>query len=128
MCGVVAALFALHSSIEPVIHGDIKAVRDSPTPYRLGQFVWTPSQANVLVGDDGQALLTDFGLSRICGTEGFTTENPMGTCRWMAVELLSAISNDEPIRTTTASDVWAFGMTILEVSRYQFETESQHYS
>ena len=41
LCGVVAALFALHSSIEPVIHGDIKAVRDSPTPYKLNHFVWT---------------------------------------------------------------------------------------
>lgn len=47
----------------------------------------------------------------------------MGTVRWMAVELLrpwTGLTLQLPedgliVRTTKASDVWALGMTILEV-------------
>ncbi|TFK21998.1 kinase-like protein [Coprinopsis marcescibilis] len=81
-----------------VIHGDIKA-------------------SNILVKDDGQACLTDFGLSRVLETRGYTTTSFGGTCRWMAYELLTPVdddSEDTPPPLTKNSDVWSFGMTMLE--------------
>jgi serine/threonine protein kinase len=83
-------------------------------------------QCNVLIDDDGNACLTDFGLSRILGTTGFTTKTGSGTQRFMAPELiplgehLELIPLEEhgalPIpRVTTASDVWAFSLLVIEV-------------
>lgn len=81
-----------------MVHGDIKA-------------------ANILIDDDGQACLTDFGLSRILQTSGFTTNTPAGTSRFMAPELISSEDGDEESipKVTKASDVYAYAMTVLEV-------------
>ena len=48
---------------------------------------------------------------------GFTTKQVGGTCRWMAYELIydDDDEEEEPTRLTRETDVWAFGMTILEV-------------
>jgi hypothetical protein len=48
---------------------------------------------------------------------GFTTKQVGGTCRWMAYELIydDDEEDEEPPRLTRETDVWAFGMTILEV-------------
>lgn len=64
------------------------------------------------------ASISDFGLSRVLETTGFTTKAVGGTCRWMAQELLDPPEEDDEGDTplvTTASDVWAFAMTVLEV-------------
>ncbi|KAG1903386.1 kinase-like domain-containing protein [Suillus fuscotomentosus] len=83
-----------------VIHGDLK-----PT--------------NVLIDDSWNAVLTDFGLSRVIKASGFTTTNvkAVGTFRYMAPELMN------PVNTTSAtaplptvqSDIWSAGMTGLEI-------------
>jgi len=56
--------------------------------------------------------LTDFGLSRILKAEYdiTTTSDISGSLRWMAPELLYGE------KVSTSSDVWAFGMTILEIT------------
>ncbi|KAF9443790.1 kinase-like protein, partial [Macrolepiota fuliginosa MF-IS2] len=91
VCQVAAGLEYLHN-LKPhaIVHGDIKA-------------------ANILVSDY-QARLTDFGVARMLNKTGYTT-TVGGTCRWMAPELL----DDHQPPPTLASDVWAFGMTILQV-------------
>ncbi|KAI6116494.1 kinase-like domain-containing protein [Pisolithus sp. B1] len=90
---IISGLHYLHSHPSgPVVHGDLKG-------------------SNVLVSNDRRALLTDFGLS-ILGdsTSTITIEASRGiSLRWTAPELL----DDFP--PSTASDVWAFGMTVLEL-------------
>jgi len=73
---------------------------------------------NVLVNDQGEASVVDFGLSRILETPGFTTKTESGTWRWMAYELLSSCGGEgeefnPPV--TKETDVWAFAMTVVEV-------------
>lgn len=72
-------------------------------------------QENVLISEEGRAVLADFGTSRllknsvtIAGTQTFK-----GSVRWTAPELFTP--TDEPLEHlfhTKASDVWAFGMVI----------------
>jgi hypothetical protein len=45
---------------------------------------------------------------------GFTTKQVGGTCRWMAYELIYD-DDEEPTQQSRETDMWAFGMTILEV-------------
>ncbi|KIM53150.1 hypothetical protein SCLCIDRAFT_461898 [Scleroderma citrinum Foug A] len=78
----------------PIIHGGIKG-------------------ANVLVSDDGHALLTDFGSSRLAEASFslVVKGDRKGTLDWMAPEHFQA----DKFTMSTASDVWAFGMTTLEL-------------
>ncbi|KAF9446658.1 kinase-like protein [Macrolepiota fuliginosa MF-IS2] len=75
----------------PTIHGDIK-----------GQ--------NMLL-DNGHVRVADFGTSKLLDIPLSTSSRMAGTFRWMSPELL----RDEDPKPTTASDVWALGMTILQV-------------
>lgn len=67
---------------------------------------------NVLVSNEGHALLTDFGFSHLAGASfNLAAEQfPGGTLRWMAPEYLDVM---DEVKMTTAGDVWAFGMTTL---------------
>lgn len=52
---------------------------------------------------------------------GLATKAVSGTCRWMAYELLKPSEEedeegDKGLLIAAASDVWAFAMTVLEVS------------
>ena len=66
----------------------------------------------MLISNDGEAFLTDFGLAVI--VEDLTklpissalTES--GNPRWMAPELITGL-------VSVKSDIWALGMVILEV-------------
>ncbi|CAI5737929.1 unnamed protein product [Hyaloperonospora brassicae] len=86
-------LQSLHEA--SLVHGDIRC-------------------ANILVGDDGQARLSNlrsFSLSRVAAD---SEEAPpfvphSGSLRWQAPELLK----DHP-KAALASDIYAFGMTLLE--------------
>ncbi|KIM86395.1 hypothetical protein PILCRDRAFT_816351 [Piloderma croceum F 1598] len=77
------------------IHGDIKS-------------------KNILINDEGNACITDFGLTRKLEV---TTEFVGGTIRWMAKELFPSEydGGSEPRLITEASDTWAVGMTALEI-------------
>lgn len=64
----------------------------------------------MLLSETNQAILCDFELCKPIGTCTIVALQGMGTMRWQAPELLLGGTK------TTASDVYAFGMTIYEVS------------
>jgi len=68
-------------------------------------------QVNVLISDNGEALLTDFGYS-VAVDSSFSMSmssqgGGKGTLRWMAPEILDGSD------ASAEADVWSFGMTAL---------------
>ncbi|EJD38662.1 kinase-like protein [Auricularia subglabra TFB-10046 SS5] len=98
---VAEAVDYLHTT-ERLVHGDLKC-------------------ANVLISDFGEALLADFGLSTFlekahAALPTMTAIRRMHTTHFAAPELfLGASDFDRPQPKTCESDVYAFGMLILEV-------------
>jgi len=64
---------------------------------------------NVLLDGMIRPLICDFGLTKMLEDETTVEFEGAGSTRWMAPELL----DDAP--KTTASDMYAFGMTIFEI-------------
>ncbi|KAG8907500.1 hypothetical protein FRC01_007655 [Tulasnella sp. 417] len=88
----------LHNCHPSICHGDLK-----------------PS--NVLVNDDIEAVLCDFGLATFIEESGLpsglTTSNTIkGSTRYMSPELLQ----DNDAKNTLESDMWAWGCTTFENS------------
>ena len=97
-----------------IIHGDMKGVS------RLNNMLISPQalilscslQDNVLVSDDGQPRLCDFGISRIISAsetlKGTTTSGVQGSLRWMAPEFFQ---EENPVHSKV-TDVWGYGATV----------------
>lgn len=89
---ITLGLAYLHSRKPPILHGDLKAV-------------------NVLVNASGDAILADFGLSRV--NRDISTRSSRvhtaGSLRWMAPERLRSG------KLTTETDVYAFALTVFEI-------------
>ncbi|KLO08887.1 kinase-like protein [Schizopora paradoxa] len=107
LAGVANGLIYLHSI--NIVHGDLKC-------------------ANVLIGDDGVAKLSDFGLSSagdgVILVSGYgrtgsgynrTGTNSAGNPRWLAPELIFPDRFGSLGKATRETDVYAFGMTALEL-------------
>ena len=82
-------------------------------------------KANVLIDSGRSARLADFGLAIIIeeSTLGSTTGSGeiRGTTRWMAPEMLlpeeyGFCNNFQKRLPSTSTDIYALGMTVLEVS------------
>ena len=73
------------------------------------------SKSNVLIDDNGNARLSDFGLSRVLESTGLTTKSMDGTHRWMAYELMCSDDPEQDGTLTTASDIWSLGCTVIEL-------------
>ncbi|KAF5331842.1 hypothetical protein D9611_008960 [Ephemerocybe angulata] len=95
--GVAKGLQYLHS--RDAIHGDIRA-------------------SNVLMGDNGEPLLCDFGRCKVLGRRGYTTDFACAY-RYMPPEILNwkpaPDSTESKPMTTRESDVYAFGLIAFEV-------------
>ncbi|KAF8504106.1 kinase-like domain-containing protein [Gautieria morchelliformis] len=89
-------LLYLHTRQPPVLHGDLKG-------------------ANILISDAGNAVLADFGLSRISHEETTTLLHGAGSPRWMAPELILAGDEETGPLKSPKTDVYAFGHIMLEV-------------
>lgn len=74
------------------------------------------SQRNILISDNGEPLLSDFGLTSFVEMEDREVSETLaqaGSLLWMSPELLQS---HYPGRSVTKySDIWAFSMTIIEV-------------
>ncbi|KAJ7573459.1 kinase-like domain-containing protein, partial [Mycena floridula] len=94
---IASGLEYLHS--KDVVHGDLKA-------------------QNILVDKRGNPSICDFGISKLMGSRGFTTSS-VGTAPYMAPELffvIDAITHNVVLPTTTkSSDVYSFGLLVLEI-------------
>ncbi|KAI9335256.1 kinase-like domain-containing protein [Obelidium mucronatum] len=90
---IAEAFKYLHAKENPVIHADL-------------------NPNNVLIGYDGVAKITDFGLSRfLTVTHTHTTSRQaFGTVRYAPPE-----SFGRRYKATTAHDVYSFGMTVFEI-------------
>ncbi|KAG1749141.1 kinase-like domain-containing protein [Suillus paluster] len=70
---------------------------------------------NMLVSSEGVVCIGDFGhtqvLDEVLGRDAFTAYTGSSNVRWNAPELLSG----DDVKPTKASDVFAFGMSILEL-------------
>lgn len=95
---VAVGLEYLHTHDPVIVHGDLKG-------------------ANILISDDGRALLCDFGLAEIRAAASETnfafrsSASAKGTYRWMAFEFTSHYD----AQLTRESDIWAFGCVLVEV-------------
>ncbi|KZT26823.1 kinase-like protein [Neolentinus lepideus HHB14362 ss-1] len=94
IAGIAQGLRYLHNN--NVVHGDLKP-------------------ANVLIGDNGQPLLADFGLSRILGVRGFTLSLQAGSTAYTAPEILWSGQGSVINQVDTRSDIYSLAMTIWEI-------------
>ncbi|KAG8947060.1 hypothetical protein FRC04_011240 [Tulasnella sp. 424] len=97
---IAKGLEYLHSRSPPVVHGDLKPVSS-----------FFLVQDNVLLSDEGEALLTDFGLSTIMGQESMysPSHHRGGSVPWMSPEQMSEESK------SCQSDVYSFGSLAFAV-------------
>jgi serine/threonine protein kinase len=69
-----------------------------------------------LVNDQGDGCIADFGLAQKYDVAGVATVPTEGPSRWKAPEIISyQLRGGRVPQTPAAADIWAFGMTGLEV-------------
>ncbi|KAJ3371222.1 hypothetical protein HDU91_005493 [Kappamyces sp. JEL0680] len=106
MRDIAFALKYLHTT--GLVHGDLKVL-----PLALMQ------ADNVLIDDDGNALVTDFGLSKF--KHSTSTMRKTGAVRWIAPELYkrSAVQGE-------MSDMFAYAMTCYQILTGRVPFFEQH--
>ena len=78
---------------------------------------WRYPQSNILVDNDGNARLSNIGVSKINLLEEWYHVHGVGCARWTAPELSDPQEEreKEPLYTSHC-DVYSFDMNVLEVS------------
>ena len=127
----VFAFFTLKSPLSPTVTLRLCVKTDITHYFPL--LIMVPQQ-NILINSNGEPLLADFGLSKVCPSDVHRTYGMTDPCvrkqimedltgmpftqsrgvsdsyRWFAPELCCS-----PGILSTASDVFAYAMTVLEV-------------
>ena len=83
---------------------------------------------NVLIDDEGNARLSDFGRARLLDAEGFITSLFAGSVDFVAPELFTQVETEgraDNSDFSTRSDVYAFAMLTFQV-RYQRDLLSRN--
>ncbi|KAF8604984.1 kinase-like protein [Ceratobasidium sp. AG-I] len=100
---IASAVVYMHECDPPVVHGDLKA-------------------ENILISKNHTPRISDFGLSRAVKNSdvptGYTTSTFHGSLRWMSPELHEPGDDGRPPPFDIGSDIWAFGMVILEIQTH----------
>ncbi|KIP07947.1 hypothetical protein PHLGIDRAFT_40784, partial [Phlebiopsis gigantea 11061_1 CR5-6] len=95
MVDIAQGMAYLHS--EGLAHGDLRG-------------------ANILVDDDGNARLTDFGLAVfVHGHSKNYASMRTGSLQWEAPEMINASGEAMTTRPTFATDVYSFSHVCIEV-------------
>ncbi|CAB3401123.1 unnamed protein product [Caenorhabditis bovis] len=94
---VCEALKFIHS--QNVIHRDLKA-------------------GNILLTDDGQVKLADFGVSAKLKSDREKRDTFIGTPYWMAPEVMMCETfKDQPY--DCKADIWSYGITLIEMAQME---------
>ena len=72
-------------------------------------------QSNVLISDEGHALITDFGYTSLANASfNMTVVAPKGgTMNWMSPEIIESIGTEHGCSISIEGDIWAYGMSCL---------------
>jgi serine/threonine protein kinase len=110
--GVISGVHYLHTRSPVIVHGDLKPVRSSNSNLIKVDY----SKGNILIDDQWNPRVCDFGISRMVGDAGVsgltTTSAHTGTARYLSYELVSL---EDVWIPTTASDIHALACIGLEV-------------
>lgn len=99
-CQIAEGLNAAHQ--KGIIHRDIKST-------------------NIMIDEEGNAKIMDFGLARMPGTEHITKEgSTVGTTAYMSPEQLLGEKVD------TRTDIWSFGVVLYELFTGELPFQGVH--
>lgn len=95
-----------------IVHGDVRCV--SYLAQSANTKLTRSKQSNILISDDNEALISDFGLSTYLPKMS-VSNNLHGSFRWRAPEMHSPEKFNLTVQQANSlpADVWSFGMTIL---------------
>lgn len=115
-CARLMSCLVVHS--KGIIHGDLTGVSTFLAFVVHLANIRANFQANVLINDNQEGCLVDFGLSSIRAEfEGtsYWSSSVGGAIRWRAPELMPG-GNEEPAPVLTEKcDVYSFGCIMLQV-------------